>query len=100
MKRIYVGNLPYSCSEEDLKNIFASYEPSSVKLIIDHESGRSKGFGFVDIDSNDLADKAIAELDKKVVDGKELTVNEARPQKKRDNNRSFSKPRRGGGGFR
>ena len=92
--RIYVGNLPYSCSEDELKTIFSEYATTSVKLIIDRETGRSKGFGFVDIESNDEGQRAIDELDKKNVEGKTLVVNEARPQQKRDNNRSFNKPRR------
>jgi cold-inducible RNA-binding protein len=82
--RLYVGNLPYSYSEEDLKELFAEYNPSSVKLIIDRDTGRSKGFGFVEIDLKDKALEAIQALDKKVVDGKALVVNEARPQQKRE----------------
>lgn len=88
--RLYVGNLPYSCTEQDLKNIFSEYNTSNVRLIIDHETGRSKGFGFVEIASKEEALKAIQALDKKVVDGKALTVNEARPPQRRDD--------RGGGG--
>ncbi len=82
--RLYVGNLPYSCSEDDMKNLFADFNTSSVKLVIDRETGRSKGFGFVDIDSKDEALNAIQALDKKVVDGKTLVVNEARPLQKRE----------------
>jgi cold-inducible RNA-binding protein len=82
--RLYVGNLPYSCSEEDLKEIFSEFNTSSVKLIIDRETGRSKGFGFVEIESKEEAERAIKALDKKVVEGKSLTVNEARPPQKRD----------------
>ncbi len=92
--RLYVGNLPYSCSQDDLQNLFSDYNASNVKLIIDRDTDRSKGFGFVDIESNEEAKQAIEALDKKMVDGKTLTVNEARPQEKRDNNRSFNKPRR------
>lgn len=85
--RLYVGNLPYSTSEQDLKNLFTEYNPSSVKLIIDRETGRSKGFGFVEIDSKEDALKAIQALDKKNVDGKTLVVNEARPPQKREGGR-------------
>jgi cold-inducible RNA-binding protein len=101
--RLYVGNLPYSCSEEDLKEIFSEFNTSSVKLIIDRETGRSKGFGFVEIDSKEEAERAIKTLDKKVVEGKSLTVNEARPPQKRDDRgggrdrgegRPFNKPPR------
>jgi RNA recognition motif-containing protein len=80
--RLYVGNLPYSCSEQDLKNLFSDYNASNVKLIIDRETGRSKGFGFVEIDSKEEAQKAIQTLDKSVFEGKTLTVNEAQPPKK------------------
>ena len=90
--RLYVGNLPYSCSEEDVKNLFSEYNPSSVKLIIDRETGRSKGFAFVEIDSNNEAQDAMQALDKKVVEGKTLVVNEARPPQKREGG--------GGGGGR
>ncbi len=82
--RLYVGNLPYSCSEEDLKNLFSDYTTSSVKLIIDRDTGRSKGFGFVEIDSKEEAQKAMQALDKSVVEGKSLVVNEARPPQKRE----------------
>lgn len=88
--RLYVGNLPYSCSEDDLKEIFSEYNTSSVKLIIDRDTGRSKGFGFVEIPSNDEAQKAMQAIDKKVVEGKTLVVNEARPPQRRE----------GGGGGR
>jgi cold-inducible RNA-binding protein len=82
--RLYVGNLPYSCSEEDLKNLFSEYNTSNVKLIIDRETGRSKGFGFVEIDSKDEAQEAMQALNNKVVEGKTLVVNEARPPQKRE----------------
>ena len=101
--RLYVGNLPYSCSEDDMKNLFADFNTSSVKLVIDRETGRSKGFGFVDIDSKDEAQNAIQALDKKVVDGKTLVVNEARPLQKREGGgggRDSRDSREGGGAGR
>jgi len=97
--RLYVGNLPYSCSEEDLKEIFSEFTTSSVKLIIDRETGRSKGFGFVEIDSKEEAERAIKTLDKKVVEGKSLTVNEARPPQKREDRGGGRDSREGGRPF-
>lgn len=82
--RLYVGNLPYSFTEDDVKNIFSEFNVASVKLIMDRETGRSKGFAFVDIDSKEEALEAIEQLDKKIVAGKALTVNEARPPQKRE----------------
>ena len=101
--RLYVGNLPYSYSEENLKKLFEVYKTSSVKLVIDRETGRSKGFGFVDIDSKEEAENAIEALDKSVADGKTLVVNEARPLQKREGGgggRDSRDSREGGGAGR
>ncbi|NGX61926.1 MAG: hypothetical protein K940chlam9_01417 [Chlamydiae bacterium] len=89
--RIYVGNLPYDCSEDDLKEIFGDFTVASAKLITDRDTGRSKGFGFIDIESNEEGQKAIDELDKKEFSGRPLTVNEARPREDapRGGNRRF-----------
>ena len=78
-KKLYVGNLPYSMGEDALRDFFASYQPTSVALISDKFSGRSKGFGFVEIDNDDQAEQAIQALHGKEIDGRPLTVNEARP---------------------
>ena len=79
MKTIYVGNINYQATEEDLKPVFAEYgEVISVKIINDRETGRSKGFGFVEMESG--ADTAIEELDGKEFQGRRLRVNEARPK--------------------
>lgn len=79
MKTIYVGNINYQATEEDLKNVFSEYgEVTSVKIINDRETGRSKGFGFVEMESG--AEKAIEELDGKEFQGRRLRVNEARPR--------------------
>ena len=92
---IFVGNLNYSITEDDLKEIFEEYgELSSVKLITDKFTGRSKGFGFVEMADADEAKKAIEELNGAEVEGRSMVVNES-IEKKRDNNRSG-----GGGGFR
>lgn len=84
---IYVGNLPFQSTDEDLKNIFSEYgQVHSAKVIYDRETGRSKGFGFVEMSEN-VARKAIEELDEAEIDGKQLTVNEARPRENNNKNR-------------
>ncbi|MEW5744888.1 MAG: RNA-binding protein [Nitrospirota bacterium] len=82
-KRIYVGNLSYQSDEDALRDLFAeSGEVRSVKIITD-ETGRSKGFGFVEMASDEEADKAIAALNGVSFGGRNLVVNEARPQAER-----------------
>ena len=84
---IYVGNLAYSVEESDLKEIFQEFgEIESVKIITDKYSGRSKGFGFVVMENDDEAKTAIENLTGKVVDNREITVNEARPRNDKFNN--------------
>jgi RNA recognition motif-containing protein len=79
---IYVGNLDYKVSEEDLTGIFEEYgSVSSAKIIIDKFNGRSKGFGFVTMDDDSEAQKAIEELNGSSVQSRELVVNEAKPKK-------------------
>jgi len=81
---IYVGNLRYGVTEDSLKEIFEAYgEVTTVKIIRDRFSGESKGFGFVEMPSDDEAKKAIAELNGKDMDGRQLRVNEARPREER-----------------
>ncbi len=78
---IYVGNIPYRLREEDLKEIFEEYGTvDSVKIITDKFSGRSKGFGFIEMPNNEEAQKAIEELNEAEVDGRNLRVNEAKPR--------------------
>ncbi len=78
---IYVGNLPYQTSEEELGEIFGSYgEVDSVKIIFDRGTGRSKGFGFVEMGDDEAAKQAISELDGKEIGGRNLRVNEAKPR--------------------
>ncbi|HET8675369.1 MAG TPA: RNA-binding protein [Blastocatellia bacterium] len=95
-KRIYVGNLSYQTTENDLTNLFEQAgQVESVNIITDRDTGRSKGFGFVEMSAED-ADKAIAQLNGTEVDGRALTVNEARPREERSGGgRGF-----GGGGGR
>jgi RNA recognition motif-containing protein len=88
-KKLYVGNLPFSIEEEKLSEVFAAYGTvESTKIIIDRETGRSKGFGFVEMSSDDEAQQAIENLDGSDCDGRSMRVNEARPME----------PRRGGFG--
>jgi len=89
-KRIYVGGLPYSATEEDLENLFSSAgSVKDVSIITDRYTGQAKGFGFVEMDSDADADAAIAALNGTQMGGRTLTVNEAKPREDR--------PRSGGG---
>ena len=88
MKKMYVGNIPYNATEEDLRNLFSEYgEIESLKIIQDQFTNRSRGFGFVEMANEEDTKKAIETLNGKDFMGKALTVNEARPQQKRDNRR-------------
>ena len=85
---IYVGNLSYGINDENLKSIFAEYgEVTSAKIITDRETGRPKGFGFVEMDKQDEAEKAIKELDGGELDGRNIRVNLAKPKSTDTNNR-------------
>lgn len=93
---IYIGNLPFNLGEEDLREIFEEYgEVASTKIISDKFSGRSKGFGFVEMDDDDEAKKAIEELNNADLSGRNIKVNESRP---RSNDSRGGGNRRGGGG--
>ena len=82
---IYVGNVSYNSTEEDLGNLFSEYGTvSSVKIIINKHTGRSKGFGFVEMSSEEEAAKAVEMFHEKEMEGRKLIVNYARPQKPRD----------------
>jgi RNA recognition motif-containing protein len=77
--KIYVGNLPFSVEESDLKELFSGYETDEVVLIKDKFNGRSKGFGFVTIPDDEAANRAISELNGKDFKGRELKLSEAKP---------------------
>ena len=78
---IYVGNLPYSIRDDELSDLFSDFGAvKSANVIMDRSSGKSKGFGFVEMDDNEDAEKAIQSLNGKEVSGRELRVNEARPR--------------------
>ncbi len=97
--KLHVGNLPFSVDDEELKNIFSEYNPEEVALIKNNFSGRSKGFGFVTISDDEVAKKAIAELNKKDVGGREISVSEARPMEERPPRRNFGGNNRDNRGF-
>ena len=81
MKNIFVSNLSFRINDEDLKQAFADYGTvNSAKIIKDNFSGRSRGFGFVEMTNDEEADKAIEELNNAEFDGKTMTVSEARPK--------------------
>ena len=80
MKKLYVGNLPYSINEESLEALFAQFGPiESVVIIKDRETGRAKGFGFVEFEQKEDAEKALT-LDGQDLEGRPLKVNMARPK--------------------
>ena len=92
-KKLYIGNLSYGSTDASLKEFFsAAGDVESASVIIDKMSGRSRGFGFVEMASDEGADKAIEMFNGKELDGRQLVVNEARPM-------SDKPPRRTGGGF-
>ncbi|PIQ23160.1 RNA-binding protein [bacterium (Candidatus Blackallbacteria) CG17_big_fil_post_rev_8_21_14_2_50_48_46] len=90
---IYVGNLSYQADEQSLADLFSAYgEVRSVRVITDRETGRPRGFGFVEMDSADAGQAAISALNGKEHLGRQLNINEAQPRQERSGG--------GGGGFR
>jgi cold-inducible RNA-binding protein len=84
-KKLYVGNLSFQTTEADLTSMFEQYgSVESARIITDRDTGRSKGFGFVEMSDDEAAQKAIAQLNGKEVGGRALTVNEARPMERRE----------------
>ena len=85
MTKLYVGGLPYSTTDQSLLQLFAEkgYKPISARVITEKETGRSRGFGFVELGAGDDAAKAIAEFNGLKIEGRALQVNEARPQESR-----------------
>lgn len=89
MTKLYVGNLPYSYNDDTLRSLFTTYgNVLSASIIMDRQSGRSKGFGFVEIEDDNAAQQAISELNGKEIDGRAVVVSVARPMS--------DEPRRGG----
>jgi cold-inducible RNA-binding protein len=99
--RLYVGNLSYQTSEDELRELFAAFgSPSSVKIVTDRETGRSRGFGFVEFDDDEEAKAAIAGINGKEVRGRSLTVSEARPRSEGGGRGGWGGDRGGYGGGR
>ena len=101
--KLYVGNLPFDTTENDLQDMFAGFGPvTDVNLITDRASGRSRGFAFVTMATPEGAQNAIKELAGKNIKGRNLTINEARPREEGGRGgggrRDFGSDRRGGGG--
>ena len=100
-KKLYVGNLPYSVGNNDLQRLFEAHgSVVSVQVIMDRDTGRSKGFGFVEMGNDTEAQVAIADMNGKEVEGRSLTVNEARPKPEGSNGSRDSRGGRGGYGGR
>jgi RNA recognition motif-containing protein len=92
--KLFVGGLAYAVNDDQLRDFFATVGTvQSAQVIVDRDSGQSKGFGFVEMSSDDEAKKAVAELDGKELEGRRIAVNEARPREQRPAGG-------GGGGFR
>ncbi len=97
--KLYVGNLTYETSEDELRDAFAAYgDVASAKIITDRDTGRSKGFGFVEFHDDDSAKKAMSALNGSDLRGRALTVNEARPQAERPRGGTGGGRERSGGG--
>jgi len=96
MTKLYVGNLPYSMTDQSLGDFFADYgDVASAVIIMDRNSGRSKGFGFVELEDDALAQKAIEEKNGADLEGRAMVVSVARPREERPQGGGFG----GGGGF-
>jgi cold-inducible RNA-binding protein len=99
--KIYVGNLSFNSTEQDLEDMFGEFGTvHSVKIIEDRDTGRSRGFAFVEMSSNEEAQSAISGLNGREVDGRALTINEAKPQEDRGGSRGGGRGGYGGGGNR
>lgn len=104
-KKIYVGNLSFSITDDELQQAFASFGTvTSARVVMDKMSGRSKGFGFVELEDDASADTAIQKMDGQTIGGRPVRVSEAKPQEPRTGGggggRGFGGPRGGGGGGR
>src|SRR5690606_28261227 len=96
--KLYVGNLPFSATEQALGDLFAECGTvESARIITDRDSGRSKGFGFVEMSTDEEAQKAISKFNGQQYEGRPLTVNEAKPMAPRENRGGFGGGRDRGG---
>jgi len=105
MKNLFVGNLSFTATEDELRDLFSAFgEVQQVRIMTDRDTGKSRGFGFVEIADDEAAAKAITELNGKELGGRALTINEARPKPERKGGfgsgggGGFGGKRRGGGG--
>jgi RNA recognition motif-containing protein len=97
---IYVSNLSFNVQDEDLKDFFADYgEVTSAKVITDKFTGKSRGFGFVEMPDTEAAQKAIAELDNATVENRTIRVMEAKPKEEKPARSNNFRSNNGGGGF-
>ncbi len=94
-RNIYVGNLSYGLSEEELGNVFSEFgDVASTKIIVDKDTGRSKGYGFVEMGTEEQAQSAITAMDGRDIDGRSAKVSLARPRQERpQGSRNFSRNR-------
>ena len=98
---IYVGNLSYKVTDEDLRSLFATHgEVTSARVVTDRSTGQSKGFGFVEMPDRETADKAINALNGEEVDGRKLRVNESQPKPREERRGGRGRRDWGGGGNR
>ena len=87
---IYVGNLNFKVEEDDLRGVFEEYgSVDDVRIIKDRDSGRSKGFGFVTMENNEEAERAVEELNGATLEGRDMVVNESREKKSNNNRRRY-----------
>jgi RNA recognition motif-containing protein len=99
MKNLYVGNLPHSTTEAELRNLFAAHGAvEKASVVTDRETGRARGFGFVEMTDSAEADKAIAALNGTELGGRALTINEAKPKTDRPRSSGGGQKYGGGGG--
>ena len=104
-KKLYVGNLSFSVTDDELHQAFASFgNIASARVVMDRMSGRSKGFGFVELEDDQSADEAISKMDGQTIGGRPVRVSEAKPQEDRPRRDSgggggYGGGREGGGGY-
>lgn len=104
-KKLYVGNLAFAVTDDELAQAFSSFgNVASARVVMDRMTGRSKGFGFVEIEDDSMADEAINKMNGQTIGGRPVRVSEAKPQENGGGSRGPRGPRRegggGGGGFR
>ena len=94
-KKLYVGNLPYRTDEQQLRDLFAEFgEITSVAIVTDRQTGRSRGFGFVEMETQEAADEAIERLHGHTLEDRDLVVNEARPPRNDNSRGGYNRNRR------